>query len=122
MGILLIDVITAQFAIIPLIFIHVPQPQKNHNTNDLGFMHSVWSDLMAGFLYVWNWKGFRILILWSSIVVLFVVPSWILLPLLVTKHFGGDVLELGWIQSTMAIGIVVGGITLGLRGGFKKTL
>ncbi len=119
-GVLLIDVFTALFAIIPLLFIAVPQPIKSQDIVGLGYIQSVWSDLVTGFRYVWNWRGLRILLLCASLLNLLGAPAMILLPLLVTRHFGGNVLELGWIQSAMAIGMVIGGITLGLWGGFKK--
>jgi DHA3 family macrolide efflux protein-like MFS transporter len=47
-------------------------------------------------------------------------PAMSLQPLLVTDHFGGGALELAWLQSAFGIGFVVGGMTLGAWGGFKR--
>ena len=121
-GVLLIDVFTALFAIFPLLFIAVPQPVKSQDIAGLDFIQSVWSDIVAGFKYVWNWVGLSILVGFMSLLSLLLVPAWILLPLLVTNHFCGDVLDLVWIQSAGAFGMVLGGITLSLWGGFKKRI
>jgi DHA3 family macrolide efflux protein-like MFS transporter len=42
-----------------------------------------------------------------------------LTPILVSKHFGGGALELGWMQSVFGIGFVAGALTLSAWGGFK---
>jgi DHA3 family macrolide efflux protein-like MFS transporter len=47
-------------------------------------------------------------------------PGFTLLPILVTKHFGVGALELAWLQSANGIGMILGGLTLGVWGGFKK--
>ena len=121
-GVLLIDVFTALFAIIPLIIIAVPQPNKSQDIAGLGYIQSVWSDMVAGFKYVWNWVGLSLLLGFVSFLNILLIPAWILLPLLVTNHFGGDVLDLGWILSANGIGYVLGGIILSLWGGFKKRI
>ncbi len=121
-GVLLIDVFTALFAIIPLLFITVPQPIKSQGITGLGFIQSVWSDMVAGFKYVWNWVGLSLFLVLFSLLNVLLGPAWFLIPLLVTNHFGGDVLDLAWIQSANGIGAVLGGITLSLWGGFKKRI
>ena len=45
-----------------------------------------------------------------------------LVPLLVTKHFGGGALELGWMQSAYGLGYVLGGSALSLWGGFRRRI
>jgi DHA3 family macrolide efflux protein-like MFS transporter len=49
-----------------------------------------------------------------------VFPAISLQPLLVTKHFGGDAVQLAWLQSAFGAGMLAGGITLGAWGGFKR--
>ena len=121
-GVLLIDVVTSLFAIIPLLFIAIPQPIKSHDTPGLGSIQSVWSDMVAGFKYVWNFAGLFILVAFTSLNGMLILPPWFLLPLLVTNHFGGNALDLGWILSANGIGEVLGGITLSIWGGFKKRI
>ena len=121
-GVFLIDVLTSLFAIIPLLFTAIPQPIKSHDTPGFGRIQSVWSDMVAGFKYVWNFAGLSILVAFTSLNGLFILPPWFLLPLLVTNHFGGNAWDLGWILSANGIGGVLGGITLSIWGGFKKRI
>ena len=43
-----------------------------------------------------------------------------LLPLLVVQHFHGGAVEFGWLESTAGIGMVLGGVILGVWGGFRR--
>jgi DHA3 family macrolide efflux protein-like MFS transporter len=47
-------------------------------------------------------------------------PAFTLLPLLVTTYFKGGAIELAWVQSANGLGMILGGITLGIWGGFKS--
>ncbi|MEY2816858.1 MAG: hypothetical protein RL275_321 [Chloroflexota bacterium] len=49
-------------------------------------------------------------------------PLTALMPLLVTKYFKLGALELGSLDSFFGIGMIAGGITLGVWGGFKKRI
>lgn len=107
--ILAIDVVTALFAIIPLLFIHVPQPIKSRSklqpeTETEGqpapaISSSFWQELREGFSYVWGWPGLLIVIVMALIINLVFSPAAALMPLLVTDHFGGGALQLGWLES-----------------------
>jgi DHA3 family macrolide efflux protein-like MFS transporter len=47
-------------------------------------------------------------------------PAFSLLPLLVTEHFGGGAVELGWMGSAWGLGMLLGGLALSVWGGFKS--
>ena len=79
-------------------------------------------NLREGMLFVWNWKGLRLIMGISMVINLLMTPAFSLLPLLVTKHFGGGAIELAWIQSAGGLGIILGGLALGVWGGFKKRI
>jgi DHA3 family macrolide efflux protein-like MFS transporter len=49
-------------------------------------------------------------------------PAFSLMPLLVTDHFGGRAVELGWMEASLGIGIVLGGLTLSAWGGFRPRI
>jgi len=49
-------------------------------------------------------------------------PAFSLLPLLVTHHFNGGAIELAWLQSANGVGMILGGILLGVWGGFKSRI
>jgi DHA3 family macrolide efflux protein-like MFS transporter len=51
-----------------------------------------------------------------------IVPTGALMPLLVTQYFGKEAIDLAWLESAMGVGIIVGGISLSVWGGFKKKI
>lgn len=116
-SVLAIDVITALFAIIPLLFIAIPQPERRSAAPS-----SVRADLAAGFRYVWAWPGLRILLLMAMAITFCLFPAFALIPLLVTEHFGGAASDLGWLQAAWGAGLVIGGITLSVWGGFARRI
>ncbi len=119
-GILAIDVVTALFAIIPLFFITIPQPENLRISKKEKLGASVWEDFKAGLRYVMQWRGLRFLLFMALGINMIISPAFALLPLLVQGHFGGDALQLGWLNSSFGIGAVLGGVLLSIWGGFKK--
>ena len=120
-GALSVDFITALIAIIILLFIKIPQPEKSGNIEAVTFK-SLMQDIKAGFLYILHWKGLVALIVLAMVFKIALSPAFSLFPLLVNKHFQGDAAQYGLIESVIGIGIVLGGILLGLWGGFKKKI
>jgi DHA3 family macrolide efflux protein-like MFS transporter len=51
---------------------------------------------------------------------LFMIPAMSLTPLLVTEHFLGDSIEYALLEAAIGIGMVIGGLILGVWGGFKS--
>ncbi len=60
------------------------------------------------------------MILMASLLNMFLAPGSNLLPLHITTFFGKGAQELAWLQAAMGIGGVVGGLLLGVWGGFKR--
>ncbi|MBE2224124.1 MAG: MFS transporter [Anaerolineae bacterium] len=124
-GILAIDVITAVIAITILFFIHVPQPehQRTQSAQSLReFSHEFRQDLQAGLRYVWSWPALMMIMVMAMFINLLLNPAFSLLPLLVTGHFKGDALQLGFLEAMFGLGLVVGGLLLGVWGGFKRKI
>ena len=122
-NVLLIDVGTALLAVLPLFFIPIPQPAR-HARQASGEIEktSYMQDLSEGFTYVVKWKGLLGLIILAMLLNFLLVPASSLLPLVVTKIFNGGAAELGWVESLFGIGVIVGGILLGIWGGFKRRI
>ena len=118
--ILLIDVTTAVLAVGSLFFIKVPQPSREL-TEVLG-LKTILSDMREGAVFVWRWKGLRIIMGMSMLINFLMNPAFSLLPLVVTNHFGGGAIELGWLQSANGVGMIAGGLLLGAWGGFRKRI
>jgi len=119
-GVLLIDAGTALFAILPLFFIAIPQPKNQHISQKENLISSVWEDFLVGLKYVMEWAGLRFILIMALSINMIISPAFSLLPLVVKEHFGGGALELGWFNSALGVGAVLGGITLSIWGGFKE--
>lgn len=116
-GVLAIDVITAGLAILPLFFVDIPQPERRAAGGS-----SVRADLAAGLRYVWAWPGLRVLLVLAMAITCCLVPAFSLIAILVKDHFGGGALQVGWMQSAWGLGGVVGGVLLGVWGGFERRI
>jgi len=116
-----IDVITAAIAVTPLLFIHIPQPVRA----DAGQMitpKALLKDMAEGFRFMKTWKGLIYLVMIAAVLNFLLAPAGTLSPLMVTQHFNGGVWELSLTESIMGVGIVVGGLLLGVWGGFKSKI
>ncbi len=117
-GIMAIDVGTALLAVVPLLFIAIPQPLRRGQAG--AAPASLWQDLREGLRYVWQWPGLLLILLMAALINFAVNPAGALMPLLVTGHFGGGALQLGWLDAGWGVGVVAGGIILSLWGGFRR--
>ena len=123
-----LDVASAAFAIVPLLFVHIPQPARRAALDrtgargERGAGPSLWDDMYEGLRCVWGWSGLRSLLIMAMVINFVFTPAASLLPLLVTRRFGLGALELGWINSAWGAGVVLGGLALGVWGGFKRRM
>lgn len=114
-----IDLGTAAVAIVSLLLVAIPQPERTA-TPGAGQKVSVWEDFRAGLRYVWGWPGLMAILVMAMIINFVVNPAFSLMPLLVTDHFDGGALQLGWLQSGWGVGMLVGGLVLSVWGGFRR--
>jgi DHA3 family macrolide efflux protein-like MFS transporter len=119
-GILMIDVGTAILAIAPLLFIAIPQPERK--PKEVGEKPSLFKEMKEGLQYVVSWKGLMIIVFLAMMINFLLSPAFSLMPLLVKEHFGGGALQLGWANSTFGVGVILGGVLLGVWGGFKSRI
>jgi DHA3 family macrolide efflux protein-like MFS transporter len=118
-GILAIDVVTAALAVTPLLFIPVPQPRRAPPAEGV-LPPSVLADFRAGLDFVRGWLGLMLIIGIAVVLNLLVNPAMSLLPIMVTDHFQGGAPQLALLQAAFGIGMVAGGITLSIWGGFRS--
>ena len=121
-GVLLIDVGTALLAILPLLFLAIPQPQRQEEPKGQKVKPSLWQDVRAALTYIRSIPGFTAIIFMALFLNFLLVPTSALTPLLITKHFGKGAIELGLMESVMGAGIIAGGVLLSIWGGFKKKI
>ncbi len=121
-GVLMIDIVTALIAVSPLLFIHIPQPVRSAmsaaRTGVTGLLH----DMGDGLRYVRASTGMLMLLIMAALINMLLNPAFSLLPLLVKQHFGLGALQFGWMQSAFGVGVIAGGVTLGVWGGFKRKI
>ncbi|MCH9652207.1 MAG: MFS transporter [Deltaproteobacteria bacterium] len=125
-GVMVVDVATAAFALIPLIFIRVPQPASNlspgsKESNGQGAVRSLLAEMAAGFSYLRERGGHLALLGLATMINLCMVPAFSLLPLLVQER-GGDAGLLGWMTALFGVGMLVGGTVLATWGGFQRRM
>lgn len=120
-GVLAVDVVTAALAVGTLFFVSIPEPERAPAAPGKQGT-SLWQEMAAGFRYLWAWPGLLAVVLMATLVNLLLKPAFALVPILVTKHFGGAALELAWIDSAAGAGIVAGGLLLGVWGGFHRRI
>jgi len=116
-GILAIDVGTAIVAIAPLLFIAIPQPERKAEGQP-----SVLADIKEGLRLVWGWPGLMIIMGVATLLNLLAAPALTLVPIMVTEHFGGGAVQFASMESAWGIGMVLGGLALGVWGGFKRRI
>jgi DHA3 family macrolide efflux protein-like MFS transporter len=82
-GVMGIDLVTFSFAVLPLLFLAIPEPARAE-ARRLTYV----SDLAAGFRYVWSWRGLFLLLCMAALLNGIAQPMGSLLPLLIKEHFG----------------------------------
>jgi DHA3 family macrolide efflux protein-like MFS transporter len=122
-GIMAIDVASAAFAIAPLFFVHIPQPERRSvPTGVKGGAQSLLGDVRQGLRYVAGWPGLLAVCIMATLLNFSVSPAMSLIPILITNHFGGQAAQLGWMNSAWGAGLVVGGLALSAWGGFRRRI
>lgn len=119
-AIMAIDVATAAFAIGPLFLVSIPDPAKREADRETRIVRAVAGDIVGGFRYMWHWTGMFLVLLTAALVNGTINPAFSLMPILVTQHFQGGALQLGWVESAWGIGLLSGGLLLSVWGGFKR--
>lgn len=122
-AILAIDVGTAMLAILSLGLVAIPQPPQCRAASPTTVRSpSLGRDVLDGLRYIWGWPGARWLLLMATAINFTVNPGFALMPILVTRYFGGAALELGWMESAWGVGVVAGGLVLSAWGGFRQRI
>ncbi|MEW5249016.1 MFS transporter [Microbulbifer sp. 2201CG32-9] len=121
-GIMLVDVATALIAILPLVFIRVPQPERSSEEPSSTGVRGTLRDVDEGFTYLRERPGHMGLVLIAMGVNMLLIPAFSLLPLLVSEELTGTATDLAWTNSVFGIGSFAGGILLGIWGGFRRRI
>lgn len=118
--VMLIDVSTALLAIVTLLVIGVPQPARRRDAP--AQRQSLLADMRDGVRFVWGWRGMVFIIAMAVVINFLVTPAMSLLPLLITRHFGGAAPHLALFDAAWGGGMIIGGLLLSRWGGFKNRI
>jgi DHA3 family macrolide efflux protein-like MFS transporter len=124
-SILAIDVGTAVIAVVPLLFVKIPQIERTAEEQRAALAvtpRSLLLDVRAALRYLSNWPGMLILLGMATMINFLLNPGGALLPLLVKDHFGGSAWHLGAMESAWSVGIIGGGLLLSAWGGFQRKI
>ena len=119
-SVLSIDILTAALAIIPLLFVHIPQPAKK--LAGIITPKQLLLDVREGFRYIAQWPGMLIILGMATLINMLFNPAFSLMPLMITRIYNGEAMQLGLMNSFFGVGVILGGLALGAWGGFKRKI
>ena len=117
-GILSVDVTTFVFAVLVLLFVHIPQPRRTEEGAQA--QGNIFKEAAFGFRYIFarpSLLGLQLVFFFGNLCA--GVAFTVLAPMILLRT-GNDSATLGLVQSAGAIGGVVGGIAMSAWGGFKR--
>jgi DHA3 family macrolide efflux protein-like MFS transporter len=117
-----LDVITAAIGISILFFFVKTPPMEKAETEGGAKGVEYFKDLKEGLNYIKSRRYILGLIIFTALFLIFAAPSAFLSGLQVTRNFGNDVWRLTTIEITFSIGMMIGGIFIGMWGGFKNRI
>ncbi len=118
-GVIAVDIVTAMCAVVPLLFVTIPQPERSDSGTVIS-PRSLMRDVHGGLVYVRARPGLVIILGMAMLINFLFSPTNILAPLLIKKHFLGGAWELSMMESAMGAGVIIGSLILSAWGGFKK--
>ena len=119
-GVMMLDVGTALLAVVPLLFVRIPQPAQSSSVIAGAPRPSLLADVSEAVRYVRGWPGLLALIGAAMIIKIALTPAFALLPLLVNQYFGGEAAQLGMLEAVFGVGVVASGLLLSVWGGFRR--
>jgi DHA3 family macrolide efflux protein-like MFS transporter len=114
-----IDVITAAIGI-SIVFFLVRVPERDADKSGKKAPADYFQDIKAGVAYIRQRDFIKQFMLIALTFNVMVAPAAVMTPLQATRNFGADVWRLTAIEIAFSSGMMLGGILLGLWGGFKN--
>jgi len=120
--IMMIDVMGALFAVIPLLFIKIPEKEIKREPMTNGTGKNLIANVADGFSYIRKWQGACGMLVISTIVNFIFQPVFKMSAIYVTNVLAGDEISLGYIGGATGIGFIAGGLFLSIFKGHKKKM
>ncbi|MEN9563727.1 MAG: hypothetical protein RIR73_1971, partial [Chloroflexota bacterium] len=119
-GILVVDVLTFFLAILALTLVNIPQPEKT--VEGQAGSGSILQEALYGFKYIFARRGLLGLLTFFIVLNFVIGLSGSLFSPFILERTNQSSEILGVVTSANAIGAVIGGLLIGLWGGFKKRM
>jgi DHA3 family macrolide efflux protein-like MFS transporter len=119
-GIMVLDLATFLFAVITVILIHIPQPKQT--AVGLQSKGTLWQEILFGFRYIQEKHSLRSLTSLFMLAGIFLAIGATLMAPLVLSLTQNNESALAAVQSTGAMGGIVGGVILSFWGGIKRRI
>lgn len=119
-GILVIDAATFFIALFALMIVHIPQPEKT--IEGQAGSGSIFHEALYGFKYIFARRGLLGLLIFFIVLNFVIGLSGSLFSPFILERTNQSSEILGFVTSANAIGAVIGGLLIGLWGGFKKRM
>ncbi len=118
--VLMVDVVTAMIAIVLILPVRIKsvRPADAHAASFRGYL----SDMRDGLRYIRRWRGLTILIGIFALSNFLLSPLVTLMSLIVHQHFGGGAREYSFVEMALAIGIILGSLSLTVWGGLRRRI
>jgi MFS family permease len=119
-NIMVIDLVTFAVAILSLLVVVIPQPEKSEE--GVKAQTSLAQDVAYGFKFIWerpSLLGLQSILLVAN---LFYTMTSIVVPAMVLSRMDNNEFVLGSLQSIMSAGALVGGLTISAWGGTKRKM
>lgn len=108
--VLMIDIFGAIFAICTLLFVKIPDPEKDTT----GKTPHVFREIKEGLHEIYNERGLFLLFVFSVISTFVIMPIAVLFPLMTLNHFGGGVMQMSIVEIFWGSGMLAGGALIGI--------
>jgi len=115
-GMVALDVAGAILASIAVLVVTIPSPPKGEHQE----RHGLVAEIKESFGIVKTHKGLFALLWIAAVFTFFFAPINALFPLMSMGYFGGTTTHASIAEITFASGMMLGGVLLGLWGGFKN--
>jgi hypothetical protein len=117
---LVIDLVSAVFAISSLLFVHIPQPERSETGRQA--RGSFWQETLYGFKYIFerpSLLGLQTIFLCANV---FFAFSFAVFAPMILGRTNNNQMVFGSVQSAFAVGGLIGGVAMSIWGGPKRRI
>lgn len=108
--ILLIDVGGALIAVVTLMMVHIPDPEKKN----VEAPHLL-REMLEGLREIYSKPGLLSMFILALLATFFIMPVAVLFPLMTLQHFSGTTYQMSIVEIAWGVGMLIGGAIMGYK-------